>query len=160
MPRRRTPDRQNEKKDAVLTKDMLSLITMEEGAFIDPSCTVVDPHRLTLRKGAFVGPEGLIDAGGGVEIGEAVRVSYRCTIISLTHHITRSVWRRGVDGDRLRPVLIERGCWVGANVTIYPGVIVREGCVINAGSVVAKSTETHGLYCPPYAVRIKDLEFE
>ena len=63
---------------------MLSLITMEEGAFIDPSCTVVDPHRLTLRKGAFVGPEGLIDAGGGVEIGEAVRISYRCTIISLT----------------------------------------------------------------------------
>jgi hypothetical protein len=37
---------------------------------------------------------------------------------------------------------------------------VREGCVINAGSVVAKSTEAHGLYCPPYAVRIKDLEFE
>lgn len=144
----------------MLTKETLSLITMEEGAYIDPSCTVVDPQRLILRKGAFVGPEGLIDAGGGVEIGEAVRISYRCTIISLTHFITRSVWRRGVDGDRHRPVLIERGCWVGANVTIYPGVTVREGCVINAGSVVAKSTEAHGLYCPPYAERIKDLEFE
>ena len=41
----------------MLTKDMLSLITMEQGAFIDPSCTVVDPHCLILRKDAFVGPE-------------------------------------------------------------------------------------------------------
>jgi len=139
---------------------MMSLITREEGSFIDPSCTVIDPHLLTLRKGSFVGPGGLIDAGGTVEIGEAVRISYRCTIISLTHHITRSVWRRGVDGDRYRPVIIERGCWIGANVTIYPGVTVREGCVINAGSVLAKSTEPNGLYCPPYAARIKDLEID
>lgn len=105
----------------------IAQMTIEEGAFIDPSCTVITPERLVLRRGAYIGPEGLIDAGGGVEIGEAVRISYRCLIISNTHHISRSVWRRSVEGDRHRPVLIERGCWVGAGVTIYPGVTVREG---------------------------------
>ena len=134
-----------------------AVMTLEEGAFIDPSCTVVSPEKLTLRRGAFVGAEALIDAGGGVEIGEAVRISYRCLIISLTHHISRSVWRRSVEGDRHRPVLIERGCWIGAGVTIYPGVIVREGCVVNAGSVLTSSTEANGLYGPPVATRIKDL---
>jgi putative colanic acid biosynthesis acetyltransferase WcaF len=141
----------------VLDQPELDLITLEDGAYIDPSCTVIHPERLVLRRGAFVGAEGLIDATGGVEIGEAVRISYRCTIISNTHHISRSVWRRSQEGDRHRPVLIERGCWIGAAVTLYPGVTVREGCVVNAGSVVATSTEPNGLYCPPPATRVKDL---
>ena len=141
----------------MLSQTDYSAMTIEAGAFIDPSCTVHNPEGLVLRPGAFVGPEGCIDAGGGVEIGEAVRISYRCIIISNTHHISRSVWRRSIEGDRHRPVLIERGCWVGAGVTIYPGVTVREGCVINAGSVLTTSTEPNGLYCPPAAVRTKDL---
>lgn len=144
----------------MLSQTDLDLITIEEGAFIDSSCTVIDPAGLILRRGAFVGKGGLIDAGGGVEIGEEVRISYRCTIISNTHHISRSVWRRSRAGDRHRPVLIERGCWIGAAVTIYPGVTVREGCVINAGSVLASSTEPNGLYASAAAVRVKDLAFE
>ena len=43
---------------------MISLITMEEGAFIDPSCTVIDPHRLTLRKGRNVLRGAVINGPG------------------------------------------------------------------------------------------------
>ncbi len=154
------PVNAGDRGDDVLSEADIALITIEDGAFIDASCTVVDPQRLVLRRGAFIGPEGFIDAGGGVEIGEAVRISYRCLIISNTHYISRSVWRRSVEGDRHRPVLIERGCWIGAGVTIYPGVTVREGCVINAGSVVAASTDPNGLYAPPSAVRVKTLAVE
>ena len=89
-----------------------------------------------------------------------MRISYRCVIISLTHHISPSVWRRSVEGDRHRPVFIERGCWIGAGVTIYPGVTIREGCVINAGTIVTGSTEPNGLYAPPAAIRVKDLRFD
>lgn len=144
--------------DRVLSQEDIAAMTIEEGAFIDASCTVVEPHRLILRRGAYIGTEGFIDATGGVEIGEAVRISYRCMIISNTHHISRSVWRRSREGDRHRPVLIERGCWLGAGVTLYPGVTVREGCVVNAGAVLSHSTEANGLYCPPSATRIKDLD--
>jgi putative colanic acid biosynthesis acetyltransferase WcaF len=144
----------------MLSQADLDAMTIEAGAFIDPSCSVSNPEGLVLRRGAFVGPEGYIDAGGGVEIGEAVRISYRCLIISNTHHISRSVWRRSREGDRARPVVVERGCWLGAGVTIYPGVTIREGCVINAGSVVMTSTEANGLYCPGGATRIKDLEID
>jgi acetyltransferase-like isoleucine patch superfamily enzyme len=141
----------------MLTPADLAQITIEEGAFIDPSCSVHNAEGLVLRRGAFVGPHGVIDAYGGVEIGEAVRISYRCLLISNTHHISPSVWRRSIEGDRRLPVVIERGCWIGAGVTIYPGVTVREGCVINAGAVLHRSTEPNGLYCAPAAVRVKDL---
>lgn len=55
------------------------------------------------------------------------------------------------------PTLIKDGCWVGANVTIIPGVTIGEGCIIAAGAVVTKNCEPDGLYAGVPAKRIKDL---
>ena len=43
------------------------------------------------------------------------------------------------------PVIIEDGCWIGANVTILKGVTVGHGSVIAAGAVVTKC-------CEPYSI--------
>lgn len=37
------------------------------------------------------------------------------------------------------PVILKRGCWIGANVIILPGVTIGENSVIGAGAVVTKS---------------------
>jgi acetyltransferase-like isoleucine patch superfamily enzyme len=36
-------------------------------------------------------------------------------------------------------IILEKGCWIGANVTILPGIIIGRNSVIGAGSVVTKS---------------------
>lgn len=41
--------------------------------------------------------------------------------------------------SEVKPVILKKGCWVGANVTILPGVVVGENSVIGANSVVTKS---------------------
>lgn len=38
-----------------------------------------------------------------------------------------------------KPVLLKRGCWIGAGVIILPGVTVGENAVVGAGSVVTKN---------------------
>jgi acetyltransferase-like isoleucine patch superfamily enzyme len=38
----------------------------------------------------------------------------------------------------LRPVHLERNCWLGANVTILPGITVGENAIVGAGAVVTK----------------------
>ena len=38
-----------------------------------------------------------------------------------------------------KPVHIGNDCWIGANVTILPGVTIGNNCVIGAGSVVTRS---------------------
>ena len=37
-----------------------------------------------------------------------------------------------------RPVKIGNNCWLGANVTVCPGVTIGDNCVIGAGSVVTR----------------------
>ena len=41
--------------------------------------------------------------------------------------------------SRIAPVLIKRGCWIGQNVIILPGVTVGKYSIIGANSVVTKS---------------------
>ncbi|QLC67473.1 acyltransferase [Flavobacterium sp. LPB0248] len=37
-----------------------------------------------------------------------------------------------------RKVILKKGCWIGANVIILPGVTIGENSVVGAGSVVTK----------------------
>jgi acetyltransferase-like isoleucine patch superfamily enzyme len=39
----------------------------------------------------------------------------------------------------IAPILIKRGCWIGQNVVILPGVTIGEYTIIGANSVVTKS---------------------
>jgi len=40
---------------------------------------------------------------------------------------------------KIAPILIKRGCWIGQNVVILPGVTIGEFTIIGANSVVTKS---------------------
>lgn len=44
------------------------------------------------------------------------------------------------------PITIKRGARIGGGVTILPGVVIGEECLIGAGSVVTKSTEPYSIY--------------
>jgi acetyltransferase-like isoleucine patch superfamily enzyme len=43
------------------------------------------------------------------------------------------------------------------NVSVMPGIVIREGCVIGANALVTRSTEPNGLYLGVPARRVRDL---
>jgi acetyltransferase-like isoleucine patch superfamily enzyme len=53
------------------------------------------------------------------------------------------------------PVVLKKGCWVGANAIILPGVTVGENAVIGAGSVVTNSIPDRVIAagCPARVIR-------
>lgn len=81
-----------------------------------------------------------------VTIGEDCDFGPNVTIVTPVHPMVNSE-RQGLmcpDGVvrklcYAKPVHIGNGCWIGANVTILPGVTIGDHCVIGAGSVVVKS---------------------
>jgi acetyltransferase-like isoleucine patch superfamily enzyme len=94
---------------------------------------------LTIGDESFLGDECLIDLAEGVVLESQVTLAER--VLVLTH------MNVGYSDHPLQarfppmaaPVLFERGCFVGANVTILAGITVGAGSFVAAGSVVTES---------------------
>lgn len=59
-----------------------------------------------------------------------------------------------------KDVVLKQGCWIGANTTILPGVIIGENSVVGAGSVVTKSFQSRVVIAGNPAKIIKYLDKE
>ncbi|AGM26203.1 maltose O-acetyltransferase [Spiroplasma syrphidicola EA-1] len=53
-----------------------------------------------------------------------------------TNHPVDKTLRKGTIS---KEIIIENNVWLGANVTVTPGVVIGENSIIGAGSVVTKN---------------------
>lgn len=113
------------------------------------------PGHLKMGKGSFCNHGCFFDLSSDILIGENCSVGMNVTFVNSTHNIGNRYKRAG-RGFSL-PIIVEDGCWIGANSTIMPGVTIRKGCVIAAGALVVHSTEEDCLYAGLPAKKIKDL---
>ena len=93
---------------------------------------------LTVGRDCFLGDECLIDLAEAVSLGDQVTLAER--VLVLTH---TNVGYRDHPLQRLFPpmaaaVVVEDGSFVGAGVTLLPGVRVGRGSFVAAGSVVTE----------------------
>lgn len=107
---------------------------------------VYHPHRLRLGANVQIVPGCQINAGGGVEIGDNTLVGPGVFIWSQNHAYARADTPIHEQGYEYLPVKIEEDVWIGAGAIILPGVCLRRGSVIAAGSVVTNSTDPNTLY--------------
>jgi len=80
----------------------------------------------------------VIYTGNGVRIGDAVAIAANCTLAP-TNHAVADPGRRSRDhGFQASKggIVIEEDAWLGANVVVLDGAVIRKGAVIAAGSVV------------------------
>lgn len=81
-----------------------------------------------------------------VTIGNDVMMGPYCFIYTSNHRMDRAdipMWRQGF--TEAKPVVIEDDVWIGARVTILPGVHIGRGSVIGAGAVVTKSVPAYSI---------------
>ena len=90
-----------------------------------------------------------------ITIGENSWIGCNVSFVCITHEIDKREKRAGK--PIFKPIKVGNGCWIGADVTILPGVSIADGCIVGAGAVVTRSTQPDGLYAGNPAKRIKDL---
>ena len=109
-------------------------------------------RNLSIGDGTLV-PKGctFYCTGAELKIGRKVIFGPKPTIITGDHRID-IVGKHIIDitteekkPENDLPVVIEDGCWIGANVTILKGVTIGRESVVAAGAVVTKS-------CEPYSI--------
>lgn len=81
-----------------------------------------------------------------VRIGNYVMVARHVTFLG-KKHITVSVDVPMImqGQEDTEPTIIEDDVWVGANAIIMPGLRIRKGTIIGAGSVVTRDTEQYSI---------------
>ncbi len=105
--------------------------------------------RLKIGSRSFVGL-GLMSIVECVEIGDDVMVAWGGTIVDHHSHSMRvrerikdvEQWiegRKDWAGVRIAPVRIENKAWLGFNVSVLPGVVIGEGAIVGACSLVTRS---------------------
>ncbi|NKX77504.1 acyltransferase [Gordonia amicalis] len=104
-----------------------------------------DLTNLTIGDGVFINTGVSIFPTGGVAIGDNVHFGPNCTVMTGSHTIGGSR-QRAASPTQYAPVVIGSGTWLGAAVTVCPGVTIEEGCVVATGAVVVDDLQANGLY--------------
>tara|TARA_R110002096_G_scaffold91753_8_gene207665 strand:- start:9762 stop:10175 length:414 start_codon:yes stop_codon:yes gene_type:complete len=98
----------------------------------------------------------LVSSEFPIIIGNDCLIAPRCFIQTLNHNYERKNVVINKQGYRGAGVFIEEDCWLAYGTMLMPGVTIRKGSVLSAGSVVTKSTESYGVYAGVPAKKIKE----
>ena len=98
---------------------------------------------------SYINSNCVIRATKEINIGDGCAIGCHFTALDSNFHEINGKMKSA-------PVTIEDNVWIGANVTILPGVVVGRGSVIAAGSVVTKSVPPNSLVAGVPAKVIKE----
>ena len=113
---------------------MKELFGKETGAWIEPPFYCCYGYNIVIGEGTYINFNCNFVDDGKIVIGRKVMFGPGVTIATVGHPINPDM-REYMYTD---PVSIGDNCWIGAGVTICPGVSIGENTVIGAGSVVTK----------------------
>ena len=104
-------------------------------------CVINDLNKFSIGEYSNL-KDAYIDSSGGVQIGRNVASGINLTIFSHNHDYENSeIIPCGYGGEIdniYKKVIINDFVWIGANVSILPGVCLGKGSIIGMGSVVTK----------------------
>lgn len=93
------------------------------------------PWKIRIGNNTTVNEYCYLDGRGGLTIGNNVCVALYSMIITGTHN------HNSVNFDfYTEPVVVEDDCWIAARSIVLNGAVLKKGCLISAGSVVAPRT--------------------
>lgn len=117
-----------------------------KGVYIRQEVRIVNIDKLYVGDHTHIGVANMLQAGGGIELGNHVVLGPGVRIWSMNHKfddLEKPIMEQGYEHKK---VVIGDHCWIGAGVFIMPGAVLGEGVIVSAGSVVG------GKAVPPYKI--------
>lgn len=91
-------------------------ITVGDNFYVNHNCVILDGAPVTIGDNVFIAPNCVISTAG-----HALDAKQRAAGLEIAH-----------------PITIGNDVWLGANVSVLPGVTIGDNVIIGAGSVVNK----------------------
>ena len=129
-------------------------VFLSEFSYIDKNVIIMSKTAKVGRR-VHIAPRVFVSGGGDFEIEDYACIATNSNIITSTEVLKDGVRCSGPMVSAAQRnvyrgfVRIKRDAFIGANVTILPGVTVAEGSVAGAGIMLSKDTDPWGIYVYP-----------
>lgn len=94
---------------------------------------------------SYIGPDAYWFAQGEIHVGSGTIIGPMSKLWTANHNYNTLETLPYDKQVILKRIEIGRGCWIGMNVSICPGVSIGDGCVVAMGSVITANV-------PPYSI--------
>ncbi len=143
-------------------KEIVELFSKLTGRDVDKSFRLFPPFytdcgkNITVGKNVFINSCCKFQDQGGITIGNGVLIGHNVTLATLNHD-ERPEFRQNIFP---KPIEIGNNVWIGSDCTILPGVVIGDGAIIGAGSVVTKSVPKNSIAVGNPAKIIRKVEVQ
>ena len=148
----------------VMTDDETAeLWGLPEGCRMRENAKIISPENLVCGKYVWIGEGAVLDASGGLEIGEHTSIGLNVMIWSHTSFLA-NLTMNNINGNPLiarKKTKIGKGCFIGGPSVIYHGVELGDKTIVLPMSVVTKSFSGNCIIggSPAKIIKIIDEKF-
>ena len=124
-------------------------------------CTGIIAYRgkgITIGDRTGISARAYFAGQGGITVGNDVIMGPNVQIFSENHNFSDLNSTIKEQGVTKQAVIIGNNCWLGGGTTVLAGVIIGDGCIVAAGSVVTKSFPANSVIAGIPAKLVKNRE--
>lgn len=147
----------------VMTDDeRAQLFGLPEGCRIRENAKIISPEKFKCGKYVWIGEGAILDASGGLEIGDHTSVGLYVLVWSHQSMLT-NLTLNNISGNPLierKPTKIGKGCFIAGHSVIYAGTKVGDFVVVLPMSVITKDVPNNCMVGGSPAKIIKKLTQE
>lgn len=120
--------------------EVRALFSRLTGTAVDESFWLLPPFYTDFGRNIRVGRNVFVNHAcefmdrGGITLGDDVLIGPKVNLVTINHPLDPSRRR----STYCAPIVIQRGAWLGAAVTVMPGVTIGENAVVAAHAVVTR----------------------
>lgn len=120
--------------------DVRQLFSRLTGAEVDESFWLLPPFYTDFGKNIRVGKDVFVNHccefmdRGGITLEDKVLIGPKVNLITINHPVMPSERR----ATYCAPIVIKKNAWIGAAVSVMPGVTIGENSIVAANAVVTK----------------------
>lgn len=123
------------------------LLGLPEGCRMREGAKIISPENFACGKYVWIGEGAIIDASGGLTIGNHTSVGLNVMVWSHSSFLANLTLNNVIGNPNIirKKTKIGKGCFISGPSVIYPGVTIGDQCIILPMSVVTKDVPSRSL---------------